>query len=294
VYSTRAVKTQSYTPILGTASSAPTSHPNFGDKGEKSLQPLKSHLKVTPETERTEPAAPQEYPRYEEKKKLSPLEIVSKIINKVNKLLQFRIERAEQAKEMLHLLKKLKNLLSLDDDVYKSLINHPFIIPLMSSTEYICRFEYLVEATLEVIVPLIRNGTVQVEVLDILLSNGGLIFCMSSLRLFNHNGSIRVLAVEILAKYIDYIQVLTLPPPSDKVAAISPTLQIPFNRKSLQEKRYANRAYFTHQLLLHGASTILPTLLSQFLESSLDMGVRRVLKCEKGEREKLMNKIQFS
>eukprot|EP00602_Paraphysomonas_sp_CaronLab_P003692 CAMPEP_0185032458 /NCGR_PEP_ID=MMETSP1103-20130426/20562_1 /TAXON_ID=36769 /ORGANISM="Paraphysomonas bandaiensis, Strain Caron Lab Isolate" /LENGTH=406 /DNA_ID=CAMNT_0027568375 /DNA_START=645 /DNA_END=1865 /DNA_ORIENTATION=- len=104
--------------------------------------------------------------------------------------------------------------------------------------------------------------------MDDFLNNQCLVFCLTSIRYFKHNASIRTQSLELISRIVDFI---------DGAVACDDTTQKAVERA----RRVDDTAFIVHQFLLHGAASSLPNVLSTFLEASSDIGVSRVLKCIK-------------
>jgi hypothetical protein len=190
--------------------------------------------------------------------------IQKRLFSKLNSILQRRIDTADQAQEVTSILKKVRRQNSVDAIIEKH-FEHHFLIPLISSCDFLIRFEFLVEETLSFVLPLIRQEQNRHLLMDDILSSGALLFSFSSVRHYSFNPNIRTLGVELLSSSIDFILEISRGDRSD-----SP----------LKKRKYADPSFVPHELVLHGGSTFLPTLLNLFLESHSEIGIRRVLKCQ--------------
>jgi hypothetical protein len=184
-----------------------------------------------------------------------------RLFTKLNSLLSSRIDRTEQAQEVTSILQKIRRQNPIELILEKQL-EEQFLIPLVSSCDFFLRFEFLVEEVLCFLLPLIRLEEHRQILLDDLLSCGALIFCFSALRQYLTNPNIRTLAIELLAVSIDFVVDISIG-----------------NLAKFKEKKYASQSFVTHELVLHGGITFLPSLLTSFVDSHSEIGSRRVLKC---------------
>jgi hypothetical protein len=184
-----------------------------------------------------------------------------RLFAKLNSLLSGRIERTEQAQELTSILKKLRRQNTIEE-IIRNHLEEKFLFPLVSSCDFFLKFEFLVEEVLSFILPLIRHEEYRQVVFDDILSSGALIFCFSTLRQHLTNPNIRTLAVDLLASSIDFIVDIANE-----------------NLSKFKDKKYASHSFVTHELVLHGGTTFLPSLLTSFLDSHSEIGSRRVLKC---------------
>jgi hypothetical protein len=255
VYNTRPSKQQDYKPFRGhEESDAGNSHPSTdAETTETSVRPSRI---ASPEVRAVSP---------DQKKKpakmLKPVDEAKKLLSKIDNKLQMRIERAEQAQALAALLAKLRKLFSVDNDVLAIMLKHDTMAILLSTSEFICRFEFLTEETLQCLTPLTRSPELRNAAMDMALSNGGLILCLCALRYYKHNSSIRTMAVELLSRCIEIVE------------------EGSKNRQTPSTKKYLSDSYISHQLLLHGAASSFPAVLCLFVQADAEIGTKRLLKC---------------
>jgi hypothetical protein len=123
--------------------------------------------------------------------------------------------------------------------------------------------------------PISRSPALKTKVANNLLKNGGLIFCMTAIRLFHKsNGNIRVYAVELLTQLLCFVDDCATLPEEVMNGRIGAG-----DRGDSRDKKHTSKNYVIHHLLLHGAASSLPSVLNLFLQSSSEISVRRTLKC---------------
>ena len=180
---------------------------------------------------------------------------------KLNELLSVKLERPDQANQIASILKKIRINMSIDEIIIQH-FDKKFLIPLISSSNSFIRYQFLVEEMLAFIVPLTRKEETKEQILDDILSSGSLIFCLIFLRIYMTNPNIRTLIIELLAKSIDFVL--------DNVK----------NQNSkFKNRKYCDLSFIVHEMILHGAVTYFPDVLSLIVESHSEIGIRRILKC---------------
>lgn len=180
---------------------------------------------------------------------------------KLNSLLLRRVERPEHAQSIVSVLKKLRKNFPVEKIIEKH-FEHHFLFPLISSCDFFMKFDYLVEEALAFILPLVRQEGKRQNLMDDILSSGAFLFSFASIRQYISNPNIRSLSLELLVCSIDFI------------------LELVMVNSPYKDKKYANQSFVVHELVLHGGTTFLPSLLASFLHSQSEIGIRRVLKCE--------------
>jgi hypothetical protein len=251
VYNTRNVKVQQIKPLRVSSEDAQRQTPVL----DPELESRHKHELI--DLNQTSPRSSKENPKKDSSK------IQNRLFLKLNSLLQRRIDRADRAQEIASILAKIRRQNSVDVIIEKH-FEHHFLISLISSCDFLIRFEFLVEETLSFVLPLVRQEQNRQSLLDDILSSGALLFCFSSVRQYSSNPNIRTLGVELLSSSIDFI------------------LEISHadSDSQLKERKYASHSFVTHELVLHGGATFLPIVLNLFLESHSEIGIRRVLKCQ--------------
>lgn len=260
VYNTRPHKQQKYKPLRGNPADV-KSDTGDEDVSVDTHSPQQSTSQPPPESPVVPPAKPEKQVQL-----LQPVDAANKLISKIDRKLKMRIERIEQAKSLSALLGKLRKLCSIDSEVLKLMTRGDTLAVLLSSSEFITRFEFLTEETLQCCVLVTRSDDTRTTALDILLTHGCFILCLATLRYYKHNASARVMAVELLHRMLEAIQKYSL-------------TNGPGGIKDGDNTKYYTDAYVTHQLLLHGAASSFPSVLCIFVEADIEISTMRLLQC---------------
>jgi hypothetical protein len=224
----------------------------FFDSG-KDVSPTKKHSRRT----RKQQEKQQEV-------ESTPMEKAQKLFNKISKKISFVFDRDDQAKIIVHLLIKLREQYMMDDEVLSESFRWGLLQLVLTNAEKIYKFGYLVEEVLNCVLPIARTPTLKLKAMQQLLKCGGLIFCMTAIRMFHrNNGNIRVQAVELISFLLDFVV--------DCNADLS--------QVNSKMKKFISKNYVIHHLLLHGAASSFPSLLNLFIQSSSEICIRRTLKC---------------
>lgn len=202
---------------------------------------------------------------------ISLSEKAQSLITRLISQLSIRVDRIDQAKKIIIIIKKLRKLCDIDENIIKQCYHKNLLDYLLSSSEFTSRYELLLENIYHIITLICRQIDIRKNAISELVENGAIILYMSSIRTYMHNVNIRVMAVELLGRSLEYIT--QLPEQNQKDNTLS-TLQDYLAPKSRSKK------YFFHHLMMHGALSSFSSLLTIFTQSSNEMSLRRILKCK--------------
>jgi len=259
VHNTRPHQDKIYAPIgrRGEAHGSGDDHSPIGDQDhapKKRSNKSRKQRKGVPEEVNLTPEPVEE----------SALERAERVFDKLSKKVSFVFERDDQARVIMGLLVKLQQQYALDDAVLDGVFRWGLLQLVLTNSEKIFKFGYLVEEVLNSIMPVVRVPSLKAKVNVCLVKSGALIFCMTAIRLFHkNNGNIRVQSVELLTAVLDFVAASQAHPTS----------------VSSKIRKFVSKNYVIHHLLLHGAASSLPSLLSLFVQTSSDISIQRTLRC---------------
>jgi hypothetical protein len=192
------------------------------------------------------------------------------IIAKLSSKCAVPIDRLDQSVKVVKLIRKLRNLCDIDDEIILLCFHENILMILLSTIDHSIKFESLIENMLVLISLICKQPTLRNDAVSQLVDNGGLVFYMSALRNYMSNGNIRVLAIDLIMRSIEYCQVAT------KLFSNSKTnILLEYTCPKSQSKKY-----LFHHLMMHGAVSSFSTLLHIFTQTSNEMSLRKVLKCK--------------
>lgn len=193
------------------------------------------------------------------------VQTAEKVFKKVAKKLAGIVERDEQVKVVAGLLLRLRQQYALDDAVLSEVLRWGLLQLLLTSSEKIFKFEHLAEEALNCMLPLVRAPDLRARATTCLVKAGAITFSMTSIRLFHKsNANIRVLALELLASLVDFVVGCHARGARDVGSSLG---------------KFVAKNYVVHHLLLHGAASSFPSLLSLAIQTNSDLSVQRTLRC---------------